>query len=84
MSGRYSSPSSGGSRRGIGEALISEVVVSPYAKRHAVDHDLMDTSSLVRWVESTYHLPPLGVWGNRDVNAGDLRGAFDFSAEDQP
>src|SRR6266566_1303729 len=29
VSGRYSSPSSGGSRRGIGEALIREVVVSP-------------------------------------------------------
>lgn len=63
---------------------IPLLVISPYAKRHAVDHDLMDTSSLVRWVESNYHLPPLGVWGNRDVNAGDLRGAFDFSAEDQP
>jgi hypothetical protein len=41
----------------------------------------MDTSSLAKWVESTYQLPPLGVWGNRDQNAGDLRGAFDFSSQ---
>ena len=59
------------------------LVISPSAKRHAVDHDLMDTSSLAKWVETTYQLPPLGVWGDRDVNAGDLRGAFDFSGEGQ-
>jgi len=59
------------------------LVISPFAKRQTVDHDLMDTSSLAKWVESTYQLPPLGVWGNRDLNAGDLRGAFDFSSEDQ-
>jgi phospholipase C len=59
------------------------LVISPFAKRHAVDHDLMDTSSLAKWVEWNYHLPPLGVWGNRDVNAGDLRGAFDFSEEEE-
>jgi len=59
------------------------LVISPYARRHTVDHDLLDTSSLAKWVEENYHLPPLGVWGDRDVVAGDLRGAFDFSAEDQ-
>jgi len=55
------------------------LVISPFAKPHNVDHDLMDTSSLVKFVESNYHLPRLGVWGDRDVTAGDLRGAFDFS-----
>ena len=57
------------------------LVISPFAKPHNVDHDLMDTSSLVKFVESNYHLPRLGVWGDRDVTAGDLRGAFDSSDE---
>ena len=54
------------------------LVISPHARKQFVDHDQMDTASLDRWVEWDYGLPALGVWGDRDVNAGSLRGAFDF------
>lgn len=57
------------------------LVVSPFAKQGFVDHDLLDTSSLVNWVEWNYRLPALGVWGDRDVNAGKLRNAFVFAAD---
>jgi phospholipase C len=54
------------------------LVISKFARRGYVDHHLFDTSSLVKWVESNYDLPKLGVWGNRDVNAGSLASAFNF------
>lgn len=54
------------------------LVISPHARKQFVDHDQMDTASLDQWVEWNYGLPALGVWGDRDVNAGSLRGAFDF------
>ncbi len=54
------------------------LVISPRARKQFVDHQLMDTSSLVQWVEWNYDLPALGVWDNRDSSAGSLRGAFDF------
>ena len=54
------------------------LVISPHARKHFVDHDQLETASLDQWVEWDYGLPALGVWGDRDVNAGSLRGAFDF------
>ncbi|HEX6487764.1 MAG TPA: alkaline phosphatase family protein [Candidatus Dormibacteraeota bacterium] len=54
------------------------LVISPHARKHFVDHDQMDTASLDQWVEWNYGLPALGVWGDRDTDAGSLRGAFDF------
>lgn len=58
------------------------LVISPFAKSGFVDHDQLDTASLVNWVEWNYHLPALGVWGNRDTNAGSLRNAFVFGSDD--
>lgn len=54
------------------------LVISPYARRAFLDHDLMDTASLVNWVEWNHRLPALGVWGDRDRRAVSLRGAFQF------
>ena len=54
------------------------LVVSRFAKQGFVDHDLLNTASLDQWVEWNHRLPALGVWGDRDVNAGSLRGAFIF------
>ena len=54
------------------------LVISPHARKHFIDHDQLDTSSLANWVEWNYGLPALGVWGGRDANAGSLLGAFDF------
>jgi len=54
------------------------LVISRFAKAGYVDHTLMNTASLDNWVEWNHKLPALGVWGNRDVNAGSLRSAFIF------
>ncbi len=50
-------------------------VVSPYAKRHYVDHTQYDTTSILKLIELRWNLKPLG---SRDANAGDLRNAFNF------
>jgi phospholipase C len=54
------------------------LVISRFAKQGFVDHDLLNTASLDRWVEWNHRLPALGVWGDRDVNAGNLASAFIF------
>ena len=58
------------------------LVISRFAKRGYVDHNLLNTASLAKWVEWNHHLPPLGVWGDRDVKAGSLLGAFRFDAQE--
>jgi phospholipase C len=62
---------------GLGPRMPA-LVVSPFARKGFVDHDLLDTSSLTKWVEWNHKLPALGVWGNRDVTAGSLNHAFAF------
>jgi phospholipase C len=59
------------------------LVVSRFAKRHFVDHNLLNTASLAKWVEWNHGLPALGVWGNRDVRAGNLANAFVFGGDNQ-
>jgi len=54
------------------------LVVSRFARQGFVDHDLLNTASLDRWVEWNHRLPALGVWGDRDVTAGNLTSAFIF------
>jgi hypothetical protein len=57
------------------------LVVSRLARRGFIDHDQLDTTSLTKWVEWNHRLPALGVWGNRDVTAGNLAGAFRFGED---
>ena len=57
------------------------LVISRFAKRGFIDHDLLNTASLDRWVEWNHRLPALGVWGDRDVTAGNLTNAFIFGGE---
>ena len=57
------------------------LVVSRFARRGFVDHTLLDTSSLAKWVEWNHRLPALGVWGNRDRTAGSLNSAFRFGEQ---
>ena len=54
------------------------LVISRFAKQGFIDHDLLNTASLDRWVEWNHRLPALGVWGARDVTAGNLANAFVF------
>jgi phospholipase C len=52
------------------------LVVSPYAKRGAVDHTQGDFTSILKFVETVHSLGPLTP---RDASASDLMEAFDFT-----
>jgi phospholipase C len=52
------------------------LVVSPYAKKGFVDHTRAEFSSVLRFIETDFGLPPLT---DRDKNATDMTEAFDFA-----
>jgi phospholipase C len=64
-----------GDRWGPG-VRVPAIIISPYAKRHFVDHTTYDTTSILKFIEARWGLAPLGT---RDAAANDLLGAFDFS-----
>ncbi|MBK9258958.1 MAG: alkaline phosphatase family protein [Polyangiaceae bacterium] len=51
------------------------IVVSPYAKKHYVDHRTYDHTSIVRFIEARFQMPALS---NRDANAEAPWEMFDF------
>jgi phospholipase C len=55
------------------------LVISPWAKRNAVDHTLTDQSSILKFAEDNWGLPRID--GSFDAVAGDLDGLFDFGAK---
>lgn len=52
------------------------IVVSPYAKRGAILSQTADSTSILKFIESVYGLPPLT---SRDKSAANLLGAFAFN-----
>jgi phospholipase C len=54
---------------------VPALVISPYAKRHYVDHTQYETVSVLKLIETRWKLAPLGT---RDAKANDLVNAFDF------
>jgi len=52
---------------------VPTIVISPFAKRHFVDHTLYDTTSILATIERRWDLEPLGT---RDAMANDLRRSF--------
>jgi phospholipase C len=56
---------------------VPTIVISPFARKHHVDHNLYDTTSILALIEHRWHLKPLST---RDTGANDLRGAFDFES----
>jgi phospholipase C len=52
---------------------IPTLVISPWARRHHVDHTQYDTTSILATIERRWHLRPLT---GRDARANDLRLAF--------
>ena len=54
---------------------VPAVIISPFAKRHYVDHTAYDTTSILRLIETRFGLAALG---ERDARAGNLLNAFDF------
>jgi acid phosphatase len=64
-----------GDRWGPG-TRIPAIVISPFAKRHHVDHTQYDTTSILKLITRRFALEPLP--GVR-ASAGDLTPAFDFA-----
>jgi LPXTG-motif cell wall-anchored protein len=55
---------------------VPAIIISPYAKKHFVDHTQYDTTAILKLIETRWGLAPLGT---RDAAANDLSNAFDFS-----
>ncbi len=55
---------------------VPALLVSPYARRGHVDSTLLDTTSILRFIEDNWQLRPLP---QRDARAGSFAGALDFS-----
>ena len=63
--------------RGSGYGLrVPALLVSPYARRGFVDGTQLDTTSILRFIETNWRLAPLA---SRDARAGSLERALDFS-----
>jgi phospholipase C len=60
---------------------VPMLIVSPFAKRGYVSHTQYEHSSVLKFVEDRYHLPPLTA---RDARASDMRDSFDFGQTQPP
>jgi phospholipase C len=57
---------------------VPAIVISPFARRGAVDHHRYDTTSILALIEHRWRLAPLS---SRDAAADPLSGAFNFEDE---
>jgi acid phosphatase len=57
---------------------VPTLVISPFAKRHYVDHRRYDTTSILALIEHRWDLKPLT---GRDARADDLGNAFEFGSD---
>ena len=55
------------------------LVISPWAKHNYVDHTLTDQSSVLRFIEDNWKLPPIA--GSFDAIAGTMTHLFDFTGK---
>jgi phospholipase C len=55
------------------------LLISPYARSNYVDSSVIDTSSVVKFIEYNWHLPALGN-GAADAAAGSILPMFDFTS----
>ena len=54
---------------------VPTLIISPFAKRHFVDHTVYDTTSILKLIEERFGLAPLGT---RDRDAASLTNALGF------
>jgi phospholipase C len=52
------------------------LVISPYARQGLIDHTRAELSSVLKFIETDFGLPPLT---DRDKNAADMTQVFDFT-----
>ena len=57
-------------------ARVPTMVISPYARKHFIDHTVMETASILAFIETRWGLAPLGV---HDAKAANMMSAFDFN-----
>ena len=57
------------------------LIISPYAKRGYIAHSVYEHSSILKFVETRYGLPPLS---SRDSAANNMLDSFDFRQAPQP
>jgi phospholipase C len=60
---------------------VPALLVSPYARRGHVDHTQLDSTSILRFIEENWSLPPLAA---RDAGSASLTSAFNFAAAPRP
>ena len=53
---------------------VPTILVSPFVRRHFVDHTQYETVSILRFIEDRWHLKPLGT---RDSRANSFTASFD-------
>jgi acid phosphatase len=63
-----------GDRWGPG-TRVPAIIISPFAKKGYVDHTQYDTTSILKFIETRWELPPLG---SRDAAANNLVNSFDL------
>ena len=66
--------------RGYGFRVPS-LLISPYARKGQIDHTLLDHTSILKFIEENWNIPPLA---ERDAKANNFTSAFDFSASPRP
>jgi phospholipase C len=66
--------------RGYGFRVPS-LLVSPYARKGHIDHTLLDHTSLLKFIEENWNIPPLA---ERDAKANNFLSAFNFSTAPRP
>ncbi|MBN2117995.1 MAG: alkaline phosphatase family protein [Anaerolineales bacterium] len=60
---------------------VPALLVSPYARMGHIDHTLLDHTSILKFIEENWDIPPLA---ERDAKANNLTSAFDFSMAPRP
>jgi phospholipase C len=57
------------------------LIISPFARRGYISHTMYEHSSVLKFIETRFHLPPLT---ERDVTASNMLDSFDFGERPQP
>ena len=57
---------------------VPTIILSPYARPGYIDHTTYEFSSVLRFIETIFDVPPLT---SRDANSSDMLSAFDFDQE---
>jgi phospholipase C len=60
---------------------VPSLLVSPYARQGHIDHTLLDHTSILKFIEENWDIPPLA---ERDAKANNFISAFDFSGSPRP